>query len=507
VNATPPPAESPQSADGTAAAPSPRPAGWKGRIDHYFQVSARGSDFGRELRGGLATFFAMAYIIVLNPLIIGTAPDAGGDTLGIARVAATTALVGGVISILMGVVSRYPFAIAAGMGLNVIVAYSLAPQMTWADAMGIVVLEGLVLLVLVLTGFRTAVFRAIPPGLKTAIAVGVGMFLTLVGFVNAGFVRRMPDAANSTVPVQLGEGGLAGWPILVFVIGLALTIALIVRRVKGAMLIGIAVATAVAMVVEAVAHVGPMAGDDGTVNPSGWALTVPALPTSAGDLVALPDFSLVGHFSLFGSFANVGAIAVILLLFTLLLADFFDTMGTMVGVGGQAGLLDADGNVVRAREVLVVDALGTVAGGAAAASSNTVFAESAAGVGEGARTGIAPIVTGLLFLVATLFSPLVTLVPFEAATPVLIVVGFMMMTQVTKIDFADTAIGIPAFLTIAAMPFTYSISNGIGIGFITYTLIRLVQGRPRDVHPLMWLVAAAFLVHFALGPIESLLGL
>ncbi|MDA8369282.1 MAG: NCS2 family permease [Nocardiopsaceae bacterium] len=491
-------------ADGTSTAQAP---GLKGRLDGYFHVSARGSDFLREIRGGLATFFAMAYIIVLNPLIIGTAPDVNGDELGIARVAATTALVGGVISILMGVVSRYPFSIAAGMGLNVLVAYSLAPKMTWADAMGLVVLEGLVLLVLVLTGFRTAVFRAIPPNLKTAIGVGVGMFLALVGFVNAGFIRRVPDAADSTVPVQLGDGVLTGWPILVFVIGLVVTIALIVRRVKGAMLIGIVVATVVAIIVESTAAVGPMAGDDGEFNPAGWSLSVPAVPTSVADIVALPDFSLIGQFNLFGSFANASVIAVILLLFTLMLADFFDTMGTMVGVGGQAGLLDEKGNVPGAREVLAVDALGTMAGGAASASVNTVFAESAAGVGEGARTGIAPIVTGVLFLLATLFSPLVSLVPFEAATPVLIIVGFMMMTQVTKINFQDYAIGIPAFLTIVVMPFSYSITNGIGAGFISYTVVRIAQGRLKDIHPLMAIVAAAFLVYFAIGPIEGLLGL
>ncbi|WP_242677373.1 NCS2 family permease [Streptomonospora litoralis] len=478
-----------------------------GRLDRYFHVRERGSTFPREIRGGLATFFAMAYIIVLNPLIIGTAEDMNGDTLGIARVAATTALVGGVISILMGAVSRYPFAIAAGMGLNVIVAYSLAPQMTWADAMGLIILEGVVLLLLVLTGFRTAVFRAIPPELKSAIAVGVGMFLTLVGFVNAGFIRRVPDAADSTVPVQLGSGSLSGWPILVFVLGLILTIALIVNRVRGAMLIGIAVATVVAIVIESIARIGPMDDGQGEVNPEGWSLTVPSLPTSLGDVVSLPDFSLIGQFSLFGSFANAGTIAVILLLFTLLLADFFDTMGTMVGVAGQAGLLDEKGNVPRAREVLIVDSLGTIAGGAALASVNTVFAESAAGVGEGARTGIAPIVTGALFLVATLFSPLVELVPFEAATPVLIIVGFMMVTQITRIPFSDYAIGIPAFLTIVMMPFSYSIANGIGVGFISYAVIKVAQGRVREIHPLLWIVAAAFAVHFALGPIEQLLGL
>ncbi|MFC7326468.1 NCS2 family permease [Marinactinospora rubrisoli] len=496
---------SPQS----AAAPSG--SGFKARVDRYFHISARRSNFAREIRGGLAMFFAMAYIVVLNPLIIGTAEDMDGRLPGggadpaaaIPMVAAATALVAGVMTIVMGVVGRYPFGLAAGMGLNAVVAVTLAPQMTWADAMGLVVLEGVILLLLVLTGFRTAVFRAIPAGLKTAIAVGLGLFLTLVGFVNAGFIRRVPDAAGSTVPVQLGDGHLSGWPILVFVIGLALTIVLTVRGVRGALLIGIIGTTALAVVVEAAVGVGPMVDDAGNVNPQGWSLTVPTL---SGSLVGIPDFGLVGQFNLFGSLEHVGVIAVILLVFTLLLADFFDTMGTMVGVAGQADLLDEKGDLPGARNVLVVDSLAAVAGGAASSSSATVYAESAAATGEGARTGFASVVAGAMFLLVTLFAPLVNLVPFEAATPVLVVVGFLMMTQVRRIDFTDYGIGIPAFLTIVIMPFSYSIADGIGAGFVSYTLIRAAQGRFRDIHPLMWVIAVVFVVYFALGPIQAALG-
>ncbi|RCV54882.1 NCS2 family permease [Marinitenerispora sediminis] len=492
-------------------AAAPASSGLKARLDRYFQISARRSNFAREVRGGLAMFFAMAYIVVLNPLIIGTAADMDGRLPGggtdpaaaIPMVAAATALVAGVMTILMGVVGRYPFGLAAGMGLNAVVAVTLAPRMTWADAMGLVVLEGIILLLLVLTGFRTAVFRAIPSGLKTAIAVGLGLFLTLVGFVNAGFVRRVPDAAGSTVPVQLGDGHLGGWPILVFVVGLALTIVLMVRGVRGALLIGIIGTTALAIAVEAAAGVGPMVDDAGNVNPQGWSLTVPAL---SGSVVGVPDFGLIGQFNLFGSLEHVGIIALVLFVFTLILADFFDTMGTMVGVAGQADLLDEKGDLPGARNVLVVDSLAAVAGGAASSSSATVYAESAAATGEGARTGLASVVAGLMFLVVTLFAPLVTLVPFEAATPVLIVVGFLMMTQVTRIDFTDYGIGIPAFLTIVIMPFSYSIADGIGAGFISYTLIRAAQGRFRDIHPLMWIIAAVFVVYFALGPIQAALG-
>ncbi|HLU95613.1 MAG TPA: NCS2 family permease [Thermobifida alba] len=482
--------------------PSSRRTGLPATLDRYFKVSERGSNFAREVRGGLATFFAMAYIVVLNPLIIGTAPDINGDTLGIPQVAAVTALVAAISSMLMGVISRYPFAIASGMGLNAIVAYVLAPMMTWSDVMGLVVIEGVIMLVLVLTGFRNAVFNAVPPSLKSAIAVGVGLFLALIGFVNAGFVRP-----GSGTPVQLGVGGsLDGWPILVFVLGLVATIILMVRRVKGAVLIGIVFATVLGIVIEAVAKVGPKTGADGEVNDLGWSLTVPEVPTSVGDLVSLPDLSLIGQFNLLADWRSLGIATVLMLLLTLLLADFFDTMGTMVGVASQAGLTDEEGNVPNTQGVLVADAIGTIVGGAASASVATTYAESAAGVGEGARTGVAPIVTGLMFLGALFITPLAALVPFEAATPVLIVVGFMMMTQVTRVDFTDLGIGIPAFLAIVVMPYTYSIANGIGVAFIAYTVVRLAQGRWRDVHPLMLVVSVVFLIHFAEAPIQGLLG-
>ncbi|UOE22181.1 NCS2 family permease [Thermobifida halotolerans] len=479
--------------------PSPKRTGLLATLDRYFHVSERGSDFSREIRGGMATFFAMVYIVVLNPLIIGNAPDVNGDTLGIPQVAAVTALVAAVTSMLMGVISRYPFAIAAGMGLNAIVAYVLAPVMTWADVMGLIVIEGVIMLVLVLTGFRNAVFNAVPVGIKSAIAVGVGLFLALIGFVNAGFVR---SGAGTPVQLGVGSGYLDGWPILVFIVGLVITIALLVLRVKGAMLLGIVFATILGIVIEVFANVGPR--DEN--NPLGWSLTVPQVPTSAGDLVSLPDLSLVGQFDLLGSWQNVSIATVLMLLLTVLLADFFDTMGTMVGVANQAGLTDEEGNVPNSQGVLVADALGTVAGGLGSASVATTYAESAAGVGEGARTGVAPIVTGLLFLGTLFITPLTSLVPFEAATPVLIVVGFMMMTQVVRVDFTDLGIGIPAFLAVVVMPYTYSIANGIGVAFIAYTIIRLVQGRWRDVHPLMLLVSVIFLIHFAEAPIQDLIG-
>ena len=492
----------------TSTPTSTRPVG---RVDSYFKITERGSTIGTEVRGGLVTFFTMSYIIVLNPIILGYVRDDGGtgNFLGggaepnIAAIAAATALIAGLLSILMGVVANFPLALAAGLGLNAVVAYSIAslPGMTWPDAMGIVVLEGLIILALVLTGFRTAVFKAVPVELKTAISVGIGLFIAFIGLVDAGFVR-IP--VSQSVPVELGIGGsLAGWPLLVFVVGLLLAIVLMVRKVRGGILIAILTATVLAVVIEAIAKVGPQ--DLEGTNPTGWELNSPAVPE--GGLVATPDFSLLGQFSLFGSIEKIGVIAVALLVFSIMLADFFDTMGTMVAVGGEAGLLDKDGNPPRIKQILVVDSVAAVAGGAGSVSSNTSYIESAAGVGDGARTGLASVVTGVAFLLATFLAPLVDMVPFEAATPALVVVGFLMVMQVSGIDWKNYEVAIPAFLTIVLMPFTYSITVGIGAGFIVFVVIKLALGKVKAVHPLMWLAAVLFVIYFTLGPIKDLIGI
>ncbi|MRJ76376.1 NCS2 family permease [Aeromicrobium sp. SMF47] len=471
-------------------------------IDSYFKIGERGSTVSREVRGGVVTFLTMAYIIVLNPLILGFVKDADGQYLGggsapdLPMIAATTALVAGVLTILMGVVANFPLALAAGLGLNAFVAFSVASQMTWADAMGLVVLEGLVILVLVLTGFRKAVFDAVPRELKTAIAVGIGLFIALIGLVDAGFVRT---TGNASPPIGLGTGGtLSGWPVLVFCIGLLLMIALHARRVPGAILLGIVITSILALVVEKIVDAGPSVVD-GKANPKGWNLNVPALPDS---IVKSPDFGLLGEFSLFGSIERVGIVTVILLVFSLLLADFFDTMGTMTAIGAEAGLNDEDGAPAGAQRILIVDSIAAAAGGAAGVSSNTSYIESASGVGDGARTGLSAVVTGLLFLLATIFTPIVEHIPSEAAVPALVLVGFLMMTQVADIDWRDEEIAIPAFLTIALMPFTYSITAGIGAGFIAFVLLKIVKGKIGQVHALMWLIAALFVVYFAIDPIS-----
>ncbi|TDW15932.1 NCS2 family permease [Kribbella kalugense] len=474
-----------------------------GFLDSFFKISQRGSTLGREVRGGLVTFFTMAYIVVLNPLIIGTVKDGDGSLIGggtdpgvsIAKVAVTTALVAGVVTILMGVFANFPLALATGLGLNAFIAFSVASDMTWADAMGLVVLEGLIILILVLTGFRKAVFEAVPLQLKVAISVGIGLFIAFIGVIDAGFVRR--PAAPTGPPVELGVGGsLRGWPVLVFVLGLILIAILYARKVKGAILIGILAATVLAIVIEAIGNIGARTAD----NPGGWGLSVPKLPDQ---WFTKPNLDLIGEFHLFGAFDRVGVVTALLLIFTLMLADFFDTMGTMTAIGAEAGLNDKDGIPPNSQRILIVDSVAAAAGGAASVSSNTSYIESASGVGEGARTGLASIVTGICFLISMVVAPLVTLVPYEAATPALILVGFLMMTQVKDIDFKDIEVAFPAFLTIILMPFTYSISAGIGAGFVAYVILKVARGKARQIHPLMWVVAALFVVYFAIGPLTD----
>ncbi len=502
------------------AAPIPSHEKQISTIDSYFGITARGSTVAREIRGGLVTFFTMAYIIALNPLIIGTAPDGQGNLIGgapykdaggaiiganvdhtITMVAAATALVAGIMTIGMGVIGRFPIGIAAGLGINALLAFSIAPRMTWPQAMGLIVIEGLLITLLVFTGFRTAVFRAVPRSLRVGISIGIGLFIAFVGLFDGGVVRK----PVGTPPVELGiNGSLIGWPMLVFVIGLFLVAILWAKKVKGAMLISIAATTIVAVIIEAIAQIGPKTAEHAT----GWALNVPEF----NKIIALPDLSIVGDVSVFGAFGAAFSggfdlhlfLPLVLLVFSLLLADFFDTMGTVVAVGAEGNLLDDRGHPPHLGAILAVDSVAAAAGGLGSVSSNTSYIESAAGVGEGARTGLASVVTGVGFLLAMFFAPLINIVPSEAATPALVFVGFLMMSQVTKVNWDDIEDGLPAFLTMALMPFTFSITIGIGAGFIMYVVLKSVRGKARMVHPLMWVVAGLFVIYFVQGVLTFL---
>ncbi|MCW2694402.1 MAG: Xanthine/uracil/vitamin permease [Mycobacterium sp.] len=462
--------------------PSPSSA-----LDRFFDLRGRGTNVGREVRGGVVTFVTMAYIVVLNPIILAGATDKYGHHLSLGQLQASTALAAAVMTVIMGLVGNLPLAIAAGLGLNGVVAFTLAPTMSWPDAMGLVVLEGIVICLLVVTGLRRAIFGAIPLPLKRAISVGIGLFIAFIGLVDAGFV----GVAKGT-PVTLGTGGtLQGWPVFTFALGLLLTVVLLVRRVPGALIISILATTVLAVILHAAGVT------------KGWGLITPTLPHHVAQA---PDLGLVGHVSLLGGFHHAGIITAVVFIFTLVLSDFFDAMGTITGVGAEAGLLDSNGQLPRLGRVLFVDGLAAVAGGAASCSSNTAFVESTSGVGEGARTGIANLVTGGLFVLALFFTPLYSVIPQQAATPALVAVGFLLMTQVKDIDWTDADIAIPAFLTIVLMPFTYSITNGIGAGFISYVVLKASRGKWREPGILLWVIAALFVAYFLLDPIEQLLG-
>ncbi|MEV4564734.1 NCS2 family permease [Nonomuraea sp. NPDC049419] len=456
-------------------------------LDRFFELTGRGSTVGREVRGGLTTFMAMAYIILLNPIILAGARDVTGARLSIVELTTSTALAAAISTLLMAFVGNAPFGLAAGLGLNAVVAYQAAPRMTWPEAMGLVVLEGVVIIVLAVTGLRTLIMNAIPLALKHAISVGIGLFIALIGLVDAGFV-----APGSGTPVQLGATGhLTGWPVAVFSFGLLLMILLYVRRVPAAILISIAITALLAIIVNETA----------TVEPGAWGVVTPRLPES---LIAAPDFGLAGRFDLFGGFATAGALTATVVLFTLVLSGFFDAMGTIIGVSDEAGMVDDKGRVPRLGRILTVDGVAGVVGGTVSSSANTVFVESAAGVGEGARTGLASVVTGALMGLTLLFTPLAGVVPAAAAAPALVLVGALMMTQSRNVPWDDLELAVPAFLTIALMPFTYSITNGVGAGVIVYTLIKAVRGRFSQIPVLLWIVSLVFFAYFAIDWLQEL---
>jgi adenine/guanine/hypoxanthine permease len=472
-----------------------RPPAGRSWLDRYFHISDRGSTLAREVRGGVTTFMAMAYIILLNPVILSV-PDATGARLDPAELATATAFAAAATTLVMGLLGNVPLALAAGLSVSAVVAFQVAPEMTWGNAFAMCVIYGAVIILLVVTGLRELIMNAIPLAMKHAITMGIGLFVALIGLVQAGFVTSMggPGGIAGAKPVQLGvHDQLTGWPVLCFAVTVLLIFLLQVRRVAGAILIGIIGGTVFAAVVHAAA--GLSVDDWGGLN----------APEITGSVVSAPDFGLFGQVS-FSGMADVGAITVGVIVFTLVLAGFFDAMGTIIGIGQQAQLADRDGKMPGLSRALAIDGAGGVVGGVAGASGQTVFVESTAGVGDGARTGFASVITGLAFTLCLFFTPLAQVIPTQVAAAALVVIGSMMMTNAKHIDWNDPATSIPVFLTTVLMPFTYSITAGIAAGVIAYVLIRAVQGRWREPGWLMWVLAAVFFVYFALGPIEGWLG-
>ncbi|WP_405745533.1 NCS2 family permease [Streptomyces canus] len=456
-------------------------------LDRYFHISKRGSTVARELRGGVTTFMAMAYILLLNPLIL-SGKDAAGDTLGQKALITATAFAAAFTTLLMGFFGKVPLALAAGLSVSGVLSSQVVPVMTWPQAMGMCVMYGVVIMLLVVTGLREMIMNAIPLALKHAITMGIGLFVALIGFYKAGFVHQ-----GKATPVTLGPTGeLAGWPVLLFAVTLLAIFMLQARGVPGAILIGIVGGTVLAVFLNAV----------GAVDPEQWASGAPELHGSA---VSMPDFSIFGKVE-FGGWGEVGAMTVGMIVFTLVLAGFFDAMATIIGVGTEAELADAQGRMPGLSKALFIDGAGGAIGGVAGASGQTVFVESATGVGEGARTGLSSVVTGLFFAACLFFTPLTAIVPGEVAAAALVVIGAMMMMNARHVDWADRATAIPVFLTVVIMPFTYSITAGVAAGVISYVAIKVAQSKAREIGAFMWGLTAIFLVYYALNPIESWMG-
>ncbi|MET8171895.1 NCS2 family permease [Streptomyces clavifer] len=469
------------------AGPGSRVPAGRSWLDRYFHISERGSTVAREVRGGVTTFMAMAYILLLNPLILG-GEDVDGRLLSQPGLITATALAAAATTLLMGFVGKVPLALAAGLSVSGVLASQVAPAMTWPQAMGMCVVYGVVICLLVVTGLRELIMNAIPLALKHGITIGIGLFIALIGLFKAGFVHQ-----GTATPLSLGPAGeLAGWPVLVFAVTLLLIFMLQARDVPGAILIGIVAGTVVAIVVNAV----------GDIDPKAWSSGPPEL---GGSAVSPPDFSLFGHVE-FGGWGDVGVMTVGLIVFTLVLAGFFDAMATIIGVGTEAELADDKGRMPGLSKALFIDGAGGAIGGVAGGSGQTVFVESATGVGEGARTGLASVVTGLFFAACLFFTPLTAIVPAEVASAALVVIGAMMMQNARHVDWSDRSVAVPVFLTVVLMPFTYTITTGVAAGVISYAAIKLAQGRAREVGVFMWVLTLVFLVYFALHPIESWLG-
>jgi AGZA family xanthine/uracil permease-like MFS transporter len=428
-------------------------------ISRFFEIDARQSTIAREFRGAVATFLTMAYILFVNPSILANAG------LNQNSAVACTAAAAGICCILMGLLANFPLATAPGMGLNAFVAFTLASKYGWHTAMGVIVLDGIIMLILVLAGLREAVMNAIPRDLRLATGAGIGLFIAFLGLVNSSIVQiNIPDA-------PLKSGLLTSPDAKVAIVGLVVTACLMVWKMRGAILIGIIAATVSAFYF----HPSQWSGH--------WPTHWPA-----------PSFQNAFHVDLRGAMHWELAPA----LFAVLMVDFFDTLGTATAIGEQAGLVDSQGRVQKIRQILIVDSLAASIGGLFGASSVTAYIESASGVAEGARTGLHSIFVGLMFFAAIFAAPIAGLVPAAATAPALILVGFLILAQLVRIDLTKLDTAIPAFVTLITIPLTYSIAHGIGYGFVLFVLIKILTGKPQQVKPLMYIVAAAFAVYFVL---------
>ncbi|MDO5740042.1 MAG: NCS2 family permease [Ornithinimicrobium sp.] len=446
-----------------------------GAIDKYFGISATGSSFPLEMRAGLTTFLTMSYIIFVNPSVLGNAIDVGPSTF--AQLLSVTCLAAAFGSLCMGIIARYPFAQAPGMGLNAFFAFTVVLGMgiPWQTALGAVFISGVLFIVLSVIGARKAIVQGIPMGLKLAITAGIGCFLALLGLRSAGIV-----VANEATLVGLGDLGAPTAWIAVF--GLILTAVLLQLRIKGAILWGIVASSALAILTRAAVYAG---GPEGAMQ---------AFPGFNDGVIGLPVWpkDLIFQMDLAGAF-GLGLLSVV---FTFFFVDFFDATGTLTGLAHRSGYLDENGDMPRAKTVFSMDGLAAMFGAAMGTSTTTAYVESASGIEEGGRTGLTAATTGVLFILALFIWPIAGAIPGAATAPALILVGALMMDGIRHIEWDEVAEGVPAFLTIIVMPLTFSIANGVSMGIISYCAIKGLTGKGKDVHWILYIVAALLLARY-----------
>ncbi len=430
-------------------------------IERLFKLKENGTNLRTEVVAGFTTFMTMAYIIIVNPIILGGAGMDKGAVMTATIISAAFA------TLLMAVYANYPFALAPGMGLNAFFAVVVATMgLSWQAALAAVFINGIIFIVLTLTRAREVVVNAIPTPIKAATSAGIGLFIAIIGFNLGGIVV---DGEPKGLLVMLGDFTNPG--VLLTAAGLVITGWLVAKRVRGSLLLGILLTSAIGMVA-------------GIVNPPAGIVSTP--PSLAPTLFQLD----------FGGLFSAGTLTLITIIFTFTFVDMFDTIGTLIGVATKADMLDQRGELPRARQALFADAAGTAVGALLGTSTVTTYVESSAGVAEGGRTGLTGVVVSLLFLVALFFSPIVTAIPAQATAPALIIVGLFMMEPVTKINFSDFTEAIPAFLTIVMMPFTWSIAEGLVFGILSYVFLKVLVGKARDVSLTMWVLAVLFVVRF-----------
>lgn len=452
-------------------------------LEKFFKLTENKTDVKTEVMAGITTFMTMAYILAVNPSILSAA---GMDANAVLIATALASFVG---TVMMALFANYPFALAPGMGLNAYFAYTVVLQMgySWQIALMAVFVEGLIFIVLSLTNVREAIFNAIPMTLKSAVSVGIGLFIAFIGLQNSKLVIHN-DATLVTYQKFAGEEfSTVGITALLALIGVLIMAVLLIKNVKGGILLGIVITWVLGIICELLGIYVP--------NPdAGWFSTIPHAFVSF-------DFSSLGN--TFGQvfradFSSINILDFVVVMFSFLFVDLFDTLGTLIGVSSKANMLDKDGKLPRIKGALMADAVATSVGAVLGTSTTTTYVESASGVTEGGRTGLTAVVTGLLFLLALVFSPLFLTIPSFATAPALIIVGFYMMGSVVKIDFADMTEAIPAFLCIIAMPLAYSISEGITIGVISWTILNLVTGKAKEkkISVLMYILSILFILKY-----------